>query len=200
MEVARLWRRLPPFGAFLLVICPKVGICQLLGSRGGPLTITNPLFNGCHVVSLGCYTEGADDPHHRQVPGVGPLKLRSLPYGTSCNQCDGKLNQCDAPPNAAGGDWPKAPVAAPACDTSKMTLEYCATLCMEWFGRPQPGEAMAHDVVYAGAQFGEQCWCMPSIFPATGVSTKQAQNVAGQCDVKCKGDESTICGGGACFL
>ena len=188
-----------------------VGVISLLGastaqdasSGAGPITMADPLFAGCTVTSLGCYTEGADDPHGRKVKGPGgsggdiPLKLRSLPYGTACDNCDGALNQCDSPPNAAGGNWPKAPTAAPACDRDKMTLEYCAKVCMEWFGRSVPGSPMLHDVIYAGAQFGEQCWCMPTMFPATGVDVKEAETTATQCDVKCKADQQHICGGGA---
>ena len=172
------------------------------GSRGGPLTFVDPLFSGCTVTSLGCYGEGADDPAGRKIPDPGsggeiPLKLRSLPYGTACDVCDGGLNQCEEPPNAQGGHWPKAPSTAPACVTDKMDLEYCAKVCMQWFGRATPGGSVVHDVVYAGAQFGEQCWCMPTMFPATGVDVKEAENTALQCDSKCKADQQDICGGGA---
>lgn len=174
---------------------------QDASNAAGTVAMTDPLFTGCTVTLLGCYTEGADDPHGRKVKDPAgadiPLKLRSLPYGTACDVCDAGLNQCDAPPNAAGGNWPKAPSAAPACDQAKMTLEYCAKVCMEWFGRSTPGDPMVHDVVYAGAQYGEQCWCMPTMFPATGVDVKKAENTATQCDVKCKADQQHFCGGGA---
>ena len=67
---------------------------------------------------LDVHGEGADDPAGRKIPDPGsggeiPLKLRSLPYGTACDVCDGGLNQCEEPPNAQGGHWPKAPSTAP---------------------------------------------------------------------------------------
>ena len=192
-----------------LIVLSASAAAQLRGTDdedspndAGPLALADPLFDGCTVTLLGCFAEGADDPHGRKVkdPASGqdiPLKLRSLPYGTACDVCDGGLNQCDQPPNARGGNWPKAPVTAPACDPNQMDLQYCAKVCMEWFGRSTPGGPMAHDVVYAGAQYGQQCWCMPTMFPATGVDVKEAENTASQCDVKCKADQQHICGGGA---
>jgi hypothetical protein len=181
----------PPLAiGLLLLAAPSVSVADTT------LPTHDPIFSGCRVKLLGCFTEGADDPRGRKVSGGDTLlRLRSLPYGTACDQCDSGLNQCDEPPSA-DGKWPIAPKPQPPCETAKMDLEYCAKICFEWFGRTTPSQAPLHEVVYAGAQFGEQCWCMPNVFPATGVDVPKAQNdVAGQCDTKCKADGQTICGG-----
>jgi hypothetical protein len=77
-----------------------------------------------------------------------------------------------------------------------MSIGYCAEVCMKWFGRETAGAPLKHDVVYAGAQFGVQCFCMPALFPATGVEVATSTNAQGNCDVPCKADPSQICGGG----
>ena len=184
--------------AFSLLILPQPSPAQQPHSI---LQLTDPTFAGCTVTNIGCWAEGMKDPHARTVPDPGdsskkiPLMLRSIPYGTSCDVCDGALNQCDTPPNAAGGHWPGV-APSPKCEPDKMSIEYCTTICMHWFGREAPGAPLKHDVVYAGAQFGLQCFCMPAQFPATGVDVAQSTNTKGNCDVPCKADPSKTCGGG----
>ena len=80
-----------------------------------------------------------------------------------------------------------------------MDLENCAKVCFSWFGRKEPGAPLLHDVVFAGAQFGSQCYCLPGTeYPPDGFehAIKPAKDGPDGCNTPCKGKAGETCGGG----
>lgn len=87
-------------------------------------------------------------------------------------------------------DCPAWPSGLEKCDGKNMSPEYCIQLCLGW----------SPEFRYAGATYGQECWCDVAL-NEYGASTdwtaanRCVDHTAGQCKSDCKGDKTKKCGG-----
>lgn len=119
-------------------------------------------------------------------PPSGEQQHRALPYALpGCYDChDGTTPDSKLNPNPC-----KTAPEAPGCDRTKMTDDYCASLCLHW---AQTGKipGAASDEIYSGTQYAYTCWCGTATDAAKLVSVDDKQ-----CNTPCEGDKSMMCGG-----
>lgn len=129
-------------------------------------------------VVLGCYHD--HDPNAAALAGGDKyVGTRLLKYGMP--KCGGAWGCGDGPKNIH--DCPAWPSTLNACDSAKMTPDYCATMCKAW----DPS------LIYAGCGgSGDECWCSPSLHTDGGNDPEPTQKT---CNNPCKGDATEMCGG-----
>ncbi len=129
-------------------------------------------------IVLGCYHD--HDPNAGSLAGGEKyIGTRLLKYGMP--KCSGAWGCGDGPKNVHG--CPTWPSALDSCDRTKMTPEYCATMCHAW----DPS------LIYAGCGgSGDECWCSPSLNTDGGNEPEPNEKA---CNNPCKGDATEMCGG-----
>ena len=126
---------------------------------------------------LGCYHD--HDPNAAALGNDKYVGTRLLKYGMP--KCSGAWGCGDGPKNIH--DCPAWPSTLAACESAKMTPDYCATMCKAW----DPS------LIYAGCGgSGDECWCSPSLHTDGGNDPEPTDK---DCSNPCKGDATLKCGG-----
>jgi hypothetical protein len=127
---------------------------------------------------MGCYEDhaawlDANDAHH------GPRLMHCGVWGCSGSHgCGGASVGPNCPADECPA-WPASTPKATSCSDTQMTLETCIQTCLAWDPR----------FVYAGVNYGWECWC------DTVLDTSQCRATAEDCSKPCPGDPSQSCGG-----
>lgn len=128
---------------------------------------------------MGCYHDHATWLNVDTDKNYGPPLMKCGVWGCSgTHGCGGANvgNGCSADECIP---WPAATPKVASCSDTEMTLETCIQACLAW----------SPSFVYAGVNFGTECYC------DTALDTSQCRATAEDCSKPCPGDASQRCGG-----
>jgi hypothetical protein len=150
-----------------------------LGKKGGKPPAGEQQHRALPYAVPGCYGESTALP---PLPLISSYKSEKSLCGADCT--DGQTPDSKENPNPC-----KTAPDPPACDRTKMTDDYCASLCLHW---AQAGKipGAASDEIYSGTQFAFTCWCGTAADASKLVSVDDKL-----CNSPCQGDTGMMCGG-----
>ena len=174
-----------------LLLCAWLGQARTAGAhvvRGDNFAVPAAP-GGCSGTAefLGCFKDDQWDASKVKPPAKAH---RALPYALpGCYDCkDGKTPDSKENPNPC-----KFAPNPPPCDKTKMTDDYCATLCLHW-SASIPGSSGSK--VWSATQFAYTCWCGTEEDGIdTGAWLESNRVDDAQCNTPCEGDKTMMCGG-----
>ena len=181
-------------GVLLLLLLqqPRRAAAQ---QRGDNFVVPAPP-GGCRATAqfLGCFKDDKWSPDNYGAKGAkmpaGEHAFRAVPYALpGCYDCHTGA-EAHTTPNPC-----KFAPDPPPCDVSKMSDDYCATLCLQWAAAGHiPGSDGTR--VWSATQFSYTCWCGAAEDGAETGGWAEANRVDDkQCNTPCKGAADQMCGG-----
>jgi hypothetical protein len=176
----------------LLLQQPRRAAAQ---QRGDNFVVPAPP-GGCRATAqfLGCFKDDKWSPDNYGAKGAkmpaGEHAFRAVPYALpGCYDCHTGA-EAHTTPNPC-----KFAPDPPPCDVSKMSDDYCATLCLQWAAAGHiPGSDGTR--VWSATQFSYTCWCGAAEDGAETGGWAEANRVDDkQCNTPCKGAADQMCGG-----